>query len=123
MNRNDDLLRESLRAHAAQIAATHTPPPASGIWLMAERRRRRLAVERAALPLRMMQGVSLVFAAGVAVWLLHGSGVNGSGLTGAALLRDMETLRTAGLVMACGSLLLVVAGCWAMLAAERKVSS
>jgi hypothetical protein len=118
MNRNDDLLRESLRGYAAKIAATHAPPPASGIWLMAERRRRRLAVERAALPLRIMQMVGLVCAVAVAVWLLRGSGMSGSGM-----LRDVETLGAASVVMACGSVLLVIAGCWAMLAAGRRVSS
>lgn len=118
MNRNDDVLRESLRRYAGQIAVAHTPPPASGIWLMAERRRRRLAVERAALPLRIMQVVGVVFAIAVAVWLLPDSGVRGS-----ALLHDVETLGAASAVMACGSILLVVAGCWTMVAAGRRMSS
>jgi protein-S-isoprenylcysteine O-methyltransferase Ste14 len=117
MNRNDELLRQGLRKYAAQIAATHTPPPASGIWLMAERRRRRLAAERAALPVHIMQVVGVVCAVAVAVWLLRGTGVNGAGL-----LHDVETLSTASLAMACGSILLAVAGCWAMLAAGRRVS-
>jgi hypothetical protein len=113
MNRNDDLLRHGLRNYAAQIAATHTPPPASGIWLMAERRRRRLARERAAMPLRLMQLVSLVFALAIAVWLVRSSD----------LLHAVETLGPASVAMASASVLLVVAGCWAMLAAGRRVSS
>jgi hypothetical protein len=118
MSRNDDVLRQGLRRYAAQITATNAPPPASVIWLMAERRRRRLAVERAALPLRIMQVVGLVCAMAVAAWLLVDSGVSGAGL-----LHDVETQRAAILAMACGSVLLVVAGCWAMLAAERRLSS
>jgi hypothetical protein len=118
MNRNDDLLRESLRSYSTQIAAAHAIPPASGIWLMAERRRRRLAVQRAALPLRLMQAVSLLCAVGATVWLLRGAAVNASGL-----LHAVETLGAASAVMASGSLLLVLAGCWAMLAAGRRVSS
>ncbi|HTV13378.1 MAG TPA: hypothetical protein VME68_01610 [Acidobacteriaceae bacterium] len=117
MNRNDDQLRQGLRGYSAQIAATHTPPPAAGIWLMAERRRRRRALERATLPLRIMQGVGLACAIAVAVWLLVDSGAHGAGL-----LRDVQTLGVPGAVMACGSVLLVVAGCWAMLAAERRVA-
>jgi len=117
MSRNDDLLRQGLRGYAAKIAAVHTPPPASGIWLMAERRRRRRALDRATLPLRIMQGVAVACAIAVAVWLLVDSGVHGAGL-----LRDLQTLGVASAVMACGSVLLVVAGCWAMLAAERRVA-
>jgi hypothetical protein len=117
MNRNDDQLREELRRYAGHIAATHTPPPAAGIWLMAERRRRRLAVQRAALPLRIMQIVGLVCALAVAAWLLVESGASGTGL-----LRDVETLRATILAMACASVLLVVAGCWTMVAAGRRVS-
>jgi hypothetical protein len=118
MNRNDDLVRQGLRSYASRIAATHTPPPAAGIWLMAERRRRRLAVERAALPLRIMQTVGVLCAVAVAVWLLLESGVSGSGL-----LHDVETQRAAILAMACGSVLLVVAGCWTMVAAGRRIST
>jgi hypothetical protein len=123
MSRNDDLLRGSLRSYATKIAATHAIPPASGIWLMAERRRRRLAVQRAALPLRLMQAVSLLCAVGAAVWLLRGATGSGTGANASGLLHQMETLGAASAVMACGSLLLVVAGCWAMLAAGRRVSS
>lgn len=117
MNRNDDLLRQGLQGYAARIAAAHAPPPAQGIWLMAERRRRRRALERATLPLRIMQAVGVACAIAVAVWLLVDSGVHGSGL-----LHDLQTLGAASAVMACGSVLLVVAGCWAMLAAERRVA-
>jgi hypothetical protein len=118
MNRNDDRLRESLRNHAGKIAATYTPPPASGIWLMAERRRRRLAVERAALPLRIMQMVGLACAVAAVAWLMVASRVNGAGL-----VHGVEALGTASVVMACGSVFLVVAGCWTLLAAGRKFSA
>jgi hypothetical protein len=118
MNRNDNLLRRGLKGYAAQVAAAHTPPPAAGIWLMAERRRRLRAVERALLPVRIMQIVGLACAMAVAVWLLSASRVSASGL-----LHDVETLRAAILAMACASILLVVAGCWTMLAAERRFSA
>ncbi|HTW49171.1 MAG TPA: hypothetical protein VMD92_14560 [Acidobacteriaceae bacterium] len=118
MDRNDDLLRQGMRGYAAQIAATHTPPPAAGIWLMAERRRRRLAIERATLPLRIMQVVGLVCAVAAAAWLLSASRVSVSGL-----LHDVETLRAAILAMGCASVLLVVAGCWTMLVVGRRLSS
>jgi lysylphosphatidylglycerol synthetase-like protein (DUF2156 family) len=112
MNRNDEPLRQELRRYAGQVAATHTPPPAAGIWLMAERRRRRLAVERAALPLRIMQMVSLVCLLAGTAWMLAHSG----------LLRDVEAMSAATAAITCAAVLLVVAGCWAMLAAGRRVS-
>jgi hypothetical protein len=118
MNRNDDLFRQELRRYAGQIAATHTPPPAAGIWLMAERRRRRLALERAALPLRIMQVVSLVCLVAGSAWMLGRSGVGGS-----SLLHSVEALGAASVAMACATVLLVVAGCWTMLAAGRRLSS
>lgn len=112
MNRNDDLLRQGLRGYAAQIATTHTPPPAAGIWLMAERRRRRLALQRATLPLRIMQGVGLLCAIAIAVWLLWNSD----------LLHALSGLGAPAVAMAGASVLLVVAGCWTMVAAEKRVS-
>jgi hypothetical protein len=118
MNRNDDLLRQGLRRYAGQIAAAHTPPPAAGIWLMAERRRRKLAVRRAAMPLRIMQAVGVLCAIAAAVWLLRGSGASGTSLLSAA-----ETMGTAAVVIASASILLVVAGCWTMLAAGRRLTS
>ena len=111
MNRDDDNLRQEMRRYAGQIAARHTPPPASGIWLMAERRRRRLALERAALPLRIMQIVSLVCLAAGSAWILDRSG-----------LLHHVALGTASVAMACATVLLVVAGCWTMVAAGRRVS-
>jgi hypothetical protein len=119
MNRNDDKLRQGLRGYAGQIAATHAPPPASGIWLMAERRRRKFAVERAALPMRIMQGVGVLCAVAVAVWLLLTSGVS---VREAGLVHGVETLSAASMAMACGSVLLAVAGCWTMVAVGRRAS-
>jgi hypothetical protein len=118
MDRNDDKLRQELRRYAGHVAATHTPPPAAGIWLMAERRRRRLAVERAALPLRIMQIVGLVCLAAASAWLLSRSGASGSGV-----LHDVEALGPRSVAMAFATVFLVVAGCWTMLAAGRRLSS
>lgn len=113
MSRNDDQLRQSLRAHAAKIAVGRPLPAASAIWLRAERRRRRAAIERAERPLRVMQVIGLVMAACAAGWLLSRSDafhqLPAIGMTGVAL------------AMACG--LLVCAGCWTMWVAERRPTS
>ena len=110
MRETDDRLRQGLRGYAANLAAMQTAPPASLVWLRAERRRRRAAVERAERPLRVMQAVGLVCAAVAAVWLLVGSG-----LDWASLGAPMLALAIAAPIAAAG-------GCWAMIAASRQDS-
>ncbi len=110
MNRQEDRLRDALRGYAARIAASHTVPPASGVWLRAERRRRRLAIERAERPLRIMQALGLVCAMIAAGWLLIQAGS----------VHPLPSFGTVVLVSTFASLLLVVAGCWAMVLASRR---
>jgi len=108
MKANDEALRQGLRAYAARIAAAHTAAPASLVWLRAERRRRRMAVERAERPLRIMQGIGLLCAAAAASWLLVVSGMQRS-MTGTPML-----------VLSIAVPILAVCGCWAMAAASRR---
>jgi hypothetical protein len=107
--RDDERLRQAMRGYAARMAATHAAPPAGMVWLRAERRRRRLAVERAERPLRVMQVVGLVFAALAACW---------------ALVRmspavQRPTVGAAMIGLAVTTAVLVAGGCWAMVAASR----
>lgn len=113
MSRDDDQLRQALRAHAAQITAARPLPAASAIWLRAERRRRRAAIERAERPLRVMQMIGLVMAACAAGWLLSRSDA----------FHPLPTIGSTGLILlvACG--VLACAGCWTMWAAERRPTS
>jgi hypothetical protein len=110
MSRQDEQLRQALRGYAAQISQTHTAPEASLVWLRAERRRRRMAIERAERPLRIMQMVGLVCAALAAAWMLLRSGS----------LRTMPTIGTTGLVLALAGTLMIVGGCWTMVVASRR---
>lgn len=109
MSRPDEQLRHSLRSYAAHLANTYNAPPASLIWLRAERRRRRVAIERAERPLRIMQIVGMICAASAAGWMLHRSGP--------------VQFSTSSLTLALGCAALIVAGCWTMLLASRRPSS
>lgn len=110
MNRSDETLREALRGYSARIAASQSVPPSAAVWLRAERRKRRLALERAERPLRIMQALGLVCAVIAAGWILVQTGS----------VRPLPSFGTAVLVSALASLLLVVAGCWAMVLASRR---
>lgn len=110
MSEIDDRLRQGLRSYAAAIAARQTAPPASLVWLRAERRRRRAALERAERPLRVMQAVGLVCAAAAAGWLLVSSGL------------DRAPLGTPMLTLAIAAPILAAGGCWAMVAASRSAA-
>lgn len=113
MSRDDDQLRQSLRAYAARIGEARRVPPASMVWLRAERRRRRLAIERAERPMRIMQIIGIIFAACGAGWMLSRSGA----------LHALPAIGNTDLVLmlACG--LLVCAGCWTMWVAARRPTS
>jgi len=107
MSEIDDRLRQGLRGYAAALAATQTAPPSSLVWLRAERRRRRAAVERAERPLRVMQAVGLVSGIAATGWLLVASGL------------DRASLGTPMLALAIAAPILAAGGCWAMVAASR----
>ena len=122
-----DPLRQELRRYAAGIAATHAAPPASIVWLRAERRSRRLAIERAERPLRIMQVLGLVCAVFAAAWMLRQSGglrALPGGLR--ALPGGPHLLPAMGptmVILAIATTILVIAGCWTMMSASRRLSS
>lgn len=110
MSLQDDKLRQALRGYAAVLAETHKAPEASLVWFRAERMRRRVAIERAERPLRIMQMVGVLCALCAAGWLLYRS-VSASG---------SATIATPWLVLTIGGAFLIVAGCWTMMLASRK---
>lgn len=115
-----DPLRQELRRYAAGIAATHAAPPASIVWLRAERRSRRLAIERAERPLRIMQVLGLVCAVFAAAWMLRQSG-GLRALPGG--LHPLPAMGTTMVSLAIATTILVIAGCWTMMSASRRLSS
>jgi hypothetical protein len=110
MSRQDEQLRHALRGYAAQITQTHPLPEASRVWLRAERRRRRMAIEQAERPLRIMQVVGLVCAALAAAWVLVRSGS----------LRQMPEIGTTGLMLGMAGAAMIVGGCWTMMVMGRR---
>jgi len=113
MNHQNDPLRQAMRSYAAGLASTHPAPPVSLVWFRAERRRHQLAVERAERPLRMMQMLSVVFAALAAAWMLwRAVQVDPPGMPGTGLL-----------LMVGAGVVLIAGGCWTMLAVSRRPSS
>ena len=104
-------LRQGLQGYAARMAATHAAPPAGMVWLRAERRRRRAAVERAERPLRVMQGVGVLCALAAAVWMVVRWG---------AFEHPVPALGAEMAMIALGSAGMVAGGCWAMARAARR---
>jgi len=113
MSLHDDQLRQALRTYATDISDTFAAPPASLIWLRAERRRRRMAIERAERPLRIMQAVGLVCAVFAVVWMIYRAGS----------FRQLPAISGTGLLLAVACTFLVLTGCWTMLLASRRPSS
>jgi hypothetical protein len=108
-SRNPDLeLRQALLGLAKDLAAGDPPAPASTIWLLAERRSRRLAIARATRPLRLMYALATVAALLAAVICLRHSGPAST-----ALLTEL-------LHWSVPALALVLLGCWAMIHSSRK---
>jgi hypothetical protein len=110
---NDDQLRQAFRIYAVSLSDQHTPPAASSILFRAERRRRRLAIERAERPLLIMQTLGTLCAICATAWLLYRF----------APLHALPTIGTTYLALAIACTLLVLAGCWAMLHASRRPSA
>jgi hypothetical protein len=113
MSLHNDQLRQALRAYATDISDTCAPPQASLIWLRAERRRRRMAIERAERPLRIMQAVGLVCAVFAVVWMIYKAGS----------FHQLPAISGTGLLLAVACTFLVLTGCWTMLLASRRPSS
>jgi hypothetical protein len=109
----DDDLRRAFRTYALSLSAEHTPPPSSTILFRAERRRRRLAIERAERPLLIMQILGILSAVATAAWLLYRF----------APLHTLPPLNTTTLALGIACTFLVLAGCWAMLHASRRPSA
>ena len=108
MKPSEDQVRNALRAYAAELPQTHTPPPASLLWMRAERHNRRRALDRATRPLRIMQIIGFVCALAATAWALHQS--------------RTATLDTTLLRWAAVATLLLAAGCWIMFRLDRRLS-
>ncbi len=103
MSGRENAVRGALRGYAAGLGGEQASS-AGAVWLRAERRRRRLAMERAVQPLRVMWGVAVAMAVVALVWALHVSGGAGRVV----------------LVGSMGMVLLMGGGCWAMLQVGRR---
>ncbi len=69
----DELLTRALQSLSASIAVESQLPPAHPIWLRAQRERRRLAVERATRPLRIVESLAFLLSLLLAVFLIRQS--------------------------------------------------
>ena len=105
MKQPDEQLRNALLSYSRELQAEPNPV-ASVVWLRAERRNRRLALERATLPLRIMQAAGLLCSLILCAWVfsMHAAG-------GTALL-----------LWGALAIFLVIAGCWTMLQAARRLT-
>ena len=105
MKQPDEQLRNALLNYSRDLQAEPNPA-ASAVWLRAERRNRRLALERATRPLRIMQAVGLFCSMIVCVWVfsMH------------------PTASTSLLLWGALAIFLVIAGCWTMLQAARRLT-
>jgi hypothetical protein len=72
-SKQDELLTRSLQSLAADIAAHQTMPAPHPIWLRAQRERRRLAIERATRPLRVIETLAVLSSLALVAFLLHQS--------------------------------------------------
>jgi len=88
-------LTKRLLQNAIQLRAEHEPPAPDLIWRRAQAQKQRLALKQATRPLKIMRGLSFLYAIGVAVWLLRSfwhttyeqlvPGWSGTALSGAAV--------------------------------------
>lgn len=67
----DELLKHSLQSLAADIATHRTTPVTNPIWLRAQRERRRLAIERATRPLRIVEALAVLCSLLLVIFLLR----------------------------------------------------
>ena len=105
MKQPDEQLRNALLSYSRKLQAEPSPV-ASVVWLRAERRNRRLALERATRPLRIMQGVGLLCSMIVCAWVFSMHSTASTSL-----------LAWGGLAIS-----LVIAGCWTMIHAARRLT-
>ena len=98
MKQPDEQLRNALLSYSCELQGEPSPV-ASVVWLRAERRNRRLALERATRPLRIMQAVGLLCSMIVCAWVF-----------------SMHSTASTSLLAWGGlAIFLVIAGCWTML--------
>jgi hypothetical protein len=74
LHQDDILVGRTMRSIAAEVAAeiaAQPAPAASAIWFRAQRERRRLALDRAMRPLRIMQTLALLCPVVLGALLLH----------------------------------------------------
>jgi hypothetical protein len=105
----DELLTRSLQSLAADIAAHQPTPAAHPIWLRAQRERRRLAIERATRPLRIIESLAFLCALLLVAFLLRQS---------ASALMTPTALELGGIALA-----IVLGGCLVLLHLARKPST
>ena len=105
LSSNEKLLCESLRSYAEELQRAPLPY-ANLVWLRAERRARREAIDRASRPLGMMRNAGLLAAGVATAWVLSRD-------TGA------DTLVLLCVVAAA---LAILAGCGAMLYVGRHTT-
>jgi len=105
MKQHDEQLRSALLSYSRELQAEPSST-ASTVWLRAERRKRRLALERATRPLRIMQAVGLFCAMILCAWVfsMH------------------PAAATSLLIWGSLAIFLVIAGCWTMLHAARRLT-
>ena len=105
MKQPDEQLRNALLNYSRELQ-TEPSPIASAVWLRAERRNRRLAIERATRPLRVMQAIGLLCSLIVCAWVF-----------------SMHSATSTSLLLWGGlAIFLVIAGCWTMLQAARRLT-
>jgi len=102
---NDTQLRNALLGLSADIATHHQPPPSTTLWLRAQHRARRAAIERAALPLRIMHAFGILAAILTAAFALHQSRTAATPSTFSASL--WISLAMILLIVGCASTLLL----------------
>lgn len=113
----DDLLRQSLRAYAATVAAGGQAPPASLVWFRAERRRRAEALRRAQRPVWIMQAIGFLCALLVTGW----AAIRFVHLGDFGSLPPHPILAEPFLVLLIAGSGLVLLGCCGMLLASRQL--
>ena len=106
LSAQDELIARSLQSVAADIAAKNPTPAPNSIWLRAQRERRRLAIERATRPLRVIEALAFFC----------------SLLLVTFMLRESAPAHISQTALELGSLALVIvlAGCCALLHLARK---
>jgi len=105
----EELLARSLQSLAADIAAHHQTRATNPIWLRAQRERRRLAIDRATRPLRIVESLAFLCSLLLVAFKLRQS---------APALNTPTALEFGGLAFA-----IVLAGCCVLLHLARKPST